>query len=81
MLWIYQRGPDELRVETSFDNATGEYKIITSRGPSHVDKTIERFRSPELFRVRLEGLEQEIAVDRWESTGSPIILRDGWKIG
>ena len=79
MLWIYQRGSEDLRIETSFDNATKEYVLIMTRGPH--ETTVERFKDAAAFQVRLEALERQIASEQWKSVGNPIILRDGWKIG
>jgi hypothetical protein len=79
MLWIYQRGGDVLRIETSFDNATNEYLLIIKRGQD--DKRFERFKDAVSFQVRLESLENEIVQGYWKQVGDPIVLRDGWRIG
>lgn len=78
MLWVYSRGLDNLRIETSFENATNEYVLTSTRGP---DRESERFHDAQAFRVRLEALECEIAGNQWTQVGGPIFLRDGWKIG
>jgi hypothetical protein len=79
MLWIYERGSEDLRIETSFDNATNEYVLIKTRSPHKT--TVERFQDVAAFQVRLEAVEREIASERWNRVGDPIILRDGWKVG
>jgi hypothetical protein len=78
MLWCYARGLDNLRIETSFDAATNEYVLTSTRGPH---RESERFHDAEAFRVRLEALEGEIAGNDWTQVGGPIFLRDGWKTG
>lgn len=79
MLWIYERGLEDLRVETAFDNATQEYMLIINR-PLR-DQEIERFRDSEAFGQRLETLEHELAHARWKPAGPPLILHEGWKVG
>ena len=78
MLWIYQRGSQDLRIETSFDNATHEDPLNIFRGH---ETTAERFKDAAAFQLRLEALESEVAKERWNRVGDPIILRDGWKVG
>ena len=78
MLWVYTRGLDNLRIETSFDNTTNEYVLTSTRGP-HQES--ERFNDADAFRVRLEALEYEIAGNQWTQVGDPIFLRDGWNVG
>jgi hypothetical protein len=79
VLWIYQRGPEHFHIETSFDNATQEYVVITTRD-SH-NAVSERFTDSESFRLRLESLEREMAGGRWNRVGKPMILANGWKVG
>ena len=78
MLWIYQRGVEDLRIETSFDNATHEYLLVVFRGS---DKTTsERFKDAAAFQLRLEALESDMANGNWRRLGDPIILPNGWKV-
>ena len=80
MLWLYKRGLENLRVTTSFDNATKEYVLTLRRGLD--DETIERFPDSETFGHRLNAIVQELANDRWTPAArGPIFLRDGWKVG
>ena len=79
MLWLYERGLEDLRIETSFDNATSEYVLTLSRGQQN--ETTERFRDSESFGTRIEVLQKELARDRWTPAGPPILLKDGWKVG
>jgi hypothetical protein len=77
MLWIYQRGPETLRVETRFDNDTNEYVVIVYREDG--TQQAERFKEPASFRTRLEMLEKQLDRERWHSDGVRL-LDDGWKI-
>ena len=79
MLWVYERGLEDLRIGTSFDNATKEYVLVIARGPRN--EVTERFKDTDSFQSRLEVLEEDIARERWTPVGHPIVLRDGWKIG
>ena len=79
MLWIYQRGSDDLRIETSFDNVNKEFVLIKTFGPN--EATVERFKEGAAFQLRLEALELEIVSERWTRVGAPIVLPDGWKVG
>jgi len=77
MLWIYQRGPESLRVETRFDKDTDEYVLIVYREDG--TQQAERFKDPASFRTRLEMLEKQLDRERWHSDGVRL-LDDGWKI-
>jgi hypothetical protein len=78
MLWIYARGQESLRIETRFDNGTGEYVLIFYRDDG--SQQIERFQDPDSFGSRLETLEQQLNTEAWRSEGPPMVLRDGWRI-
>ena len=78
MIWIYQRGADDLRIETTYDNATKEY-VITINHPH--ETAVERFKSAAAFRVRLNSLEAKIQIERWHRVCDPIVLREGWRVG
>ena len=77
MLWIYERGTENLRITTTFDNAAKEY-VITMVRPH--ETTLERFKDAAAFQFRLASLEGEIHSERWQRVGDPVILRDGWKV-
>lgn len=78
MLWIYARGQESLRIETRFDNETGEYVLIFYRDDGN--HQIERFQDPDSFGSRLEAVEQQLNTEAWHSDGPPMVLRDGWRI-
>ena len=78
MIWIYQRGAENLHIATTFDNATNEY-VITITGPQGI--TCERFVDAAAFQVRMEALEGSIHIERWRRVGDAVILPDGWKVG
>jgi len=78
MLWIYERSNETLRIETKFDNATAEYLLII-HWPDGTEQA-ERFSGGANFQLRLEGLEQQLSTEAWQSRGVTM-LRDGWKIG
>jgi hypothetical protein len=77
MLWIYERSNETLRIETRFDNATAEY-VLVIHWPDGREQ-VERFSNGENFQLRLDGLEQQLGTDEWQSRGVTL-LRDGWKI-
>lgn len=78
MLWLYERGLEDLRIETSFDSATYEYVLTLHRGLHN--ETVERFPDPETFGERVNALVRQLATERWTPAGrGPIFLRDGWK--
>jgi hypothetical protein len=79
MLWLYERGFEDLHIETSFDNATNEYVIVLRKGQQN--ETTERFGDNDSFGARVEALRVELTRDRWQPTGPPIFLKKGWKIG
>jgi hypothetical protein len=79
MLWLYERGLEDLRIETSFDNVTNEYVLIVK--PSLGQEQTERFPDSDAFGRRIAELERKLADERWTPSGSPIILPDGWKVG
>lgn len=79
MIWLYERGPEVLRIETRFDNATSEYELIWHRPDGSSNS--ERFATEAEFRARLESVEAALRSDRWNITGAPQIQPDGWKVG
>ena len=78
MIWLYERDDEALRLETKFDNATGEF-ILIQQLPGD-EQVIERFNSEEDFRTRLTALSTALDEARWHRTGPPLLLNDGWKI-
>ena len=77
MLWYFQRGLEDLRLETRHDDATDEY-LLTVHGPT--GETVEQFTDVFSFRARLQTLEDELAADHWERLGLPVVMKDGWKM-
>ena len=78
MIWLYERNTETLRLETRFDNATGEFVLIQHQ-PSGARVT-ERFRTEEEFGARLRALSASLDEQHWQHKGPPMILDDGWKI-
>ena len=78
MVWFFSRDTNELRVETRYDNDAAEYVLIVHwpDGRHHT----ERFSTLADFRDRVVELQHTMEVEGWLSSGSPQILRDGWRI-
>lgn len=77
MIWLYERGAEVLRIETRFDNGASEFELIWHRPDGTT--TSERFPTEEAFRARLAGVEAALKTEHWNRSGSPQILRQGWK--
>jgi len=77
MLWYFQRGLEDLRLETHYDDTTDEY-LLTVHGPT--GEIVERFTDVFSFRTRLQTLENELAADQWKRVGPPVLMKDGWKM-
>lgn len=77
MIWWYERGPEVLRIETRFDQASSEFELIWH----HPDGTreSERFATEATFRARLETIKSALTSLHWNLNGSPQILSAGWK--
>jgi hypothetical protein len=78
MLWMFQRGDESLRLETRFDNETADYLLIIHRPDG--TQEIERFKDALTFGNRLNALEKQLDMEHWNTIGSPVLLRDGWRI-
>jgi hypothetical protein len=78
MFWFYERGLEECRIETSFDDDAKEYVLAIHRGVH--DRQEERFTDELSFGSRLEVLEQELAAEQWKRVGPPVFLKNGWKL-
>lgn len=76
MIWFFQRDADVLRVETRVDNSTGEYVAIL-RQPDGSEQ-VERFGDLVAFRRYLLDTERRLEAERWERSGGPEFLREGW---
>lgn len=79
MLWIYTRGAESLRIETRFD-ADAEEFVLISYAAAGKQPLMERFRDVAAFKRRLIALEKELKGEGWQHVGTPLLLRDGWKI-
>lgn len=79
MIWLYERGPEVLRIETRFDQASNEFELIWHRPDGSSEA--ERFTTEATFRARLESIEAALKSDHWNINGSPQILTAGWKDG
>ena len=79
MIWLYERGPEVLRIETRFDNTSNQFELIWHRPDGSTDR--ERFTTEVAFRSRLESVEAALKTEHWNSNGSQKILPAGWKDG
>jgi hypothetical protein len=77
MIWLYERGPEVLRIETRFDQGSNEFELIWHRPDGRSEA--ERFATEGTFRARLEKIEAALKSDHWNINGSPQILSAGWK--
>lgn len=76
MVWFFDRAAESLRLETRFDNDTGEFVGVV-RYPN--GQGLERrFRSGEEFRKWLQAFEAALAAERWQGRRGPIVLPYGW---
>jgi hypothetical protein len=77
MVWFMTREREEwMQVTTRFDNHASQFVISVRTSTGR--RTTERFKDTQAFEQRLLALEQEILRDRWTSTGSPLIVPDGF---
>jgi hypothetical protein len=77
MVWFYRNGKGELRIETRFNDHTGEY-VLDLAWPGQPMVT-ERFTDEQAFRARTIALEQQLDAEHWKQVGSPEILPHGWR--
>jgi hypothetical protein len=78
MLWIFQRGDEVCRFETRYDSGTSEFVLVIQL-PGNAQH-VERFEDTAAFQHRLAALETQLQAEQWRATGSPVLLRDGWRI-
>jgi hypothetical protein len=78
VVWLFERGAEELEIETHYHAESGEY-LLTVKRPDGTHQT-ERFHHVATFRERLERLEAVLNADRWKPNGSPTALHDAWQI-
>jgi len=79
MIWLYERGPDVLRIETRFDNASSEFELVWHRPDGSSES--ERFPTEAAFKARLDAVEASLRTEQWNITGAPQVLPDGWRNG
>lgn len=79
MIWFFERGTDSLKIETRFNNEARVFELIWY----HPDgaSTVERFADEDEFRRRSEAVEADLLSQDWHLAPSPLLLRDGWKLG
>jgi hypothetical protein len=68
---------EDLRIETRYDNEMADYVIVTHRPDGRVHT--ERFSIESQFRSRVIEVQKYIDDEGWRSTGSPVIMQDGWR--
>jgi hypothetical protein len=78
MIWLFERGQEDLRIETQYDNVSGEY-LLTLRHPD-ASYTVERFPNTQMLEARLETLEDVLVSDRWSSRNPQQRLKDTWRL-
>ena len=77
MVWFYRNTDGELRIETRFNETTGEY-VLDLAWPGRPPAT-ERFDNEDAFRARTIALEHQLENERWTQVGTPQILPHGWR--
>jgi len=77
MVWFFARDGARVRLETSFDQTTGDY-VLTIDWPGRAIET-ERYDDVDSFRARLATLEDQLASERWMQLASPQFLSQGWR--
>lgn len=77
MVWMYERGPEVLRLETRFNQASSEFELIWHRSDGTSES--ERFPTEATFRARLESVETALKSQQWNINGAPQILASGWR--
>lgn len=75
MLWFFERERESLRLETRYDNDTGEFVAIV-RWPDGRQQT-ERFTEREEFRSWLVAHDNALEAERW-TPNTPVVLPYGW---
>lgn len=77
MVWLFERDEHAVRIETRYDEAAAEYLLIQEQKDGA--QQVERFPDSDVFRARLQELEDQFVSGEWTRTG-PFLLRDGWKL-
>lgn len=71
MLWFFEKGDEHLRIETTYDPATGAFAVTVYKadGTQHA----ERFADEMAFDTRLTALERQLLADHWTPRGSVLL--------
>src|SRR5206468_3455765 len=69
VIWFFHKGTAELRLETRFDSAVGDY-VAVFHFPDGTQQT-ERFSDEQMFRVYLFDLERRLERERWRHDPAP----------
>jgi hypothetical protein len=77
MVWFFEREHEVTRLETRFDNDSGEYVLIIE--PPNVALRTERFTSQQDFQARLVVVERQLKAQHWAQRRGVQILADGWR--
>ena len=78
MIWFFSRDDKDLRIETRYDNEAADYVLVV-HWPDGRSQS-ERFSVESQFRSRVVEFQKYIEDEGWASSGSPEIIRDGWRI-
>lgn len=76
MIFFFERDDESLRLETQYDEKSGEYVVEINYADGQ--KRVERFKDMEAFRVWIETFDRELSFEHWVSRSGPIILPYGW---
>ena len=77
MLWTYTRSNQTLHVETWFDAARKEFRLVIRRFDG--TEQVEIFADTAAFQNRLSSLERQLEGERWQ-TESAVAIHDAWKL-
>lgn len=76
MIWFFHRGTEEIRLETKYDSAAGDFVAVLHYpdGTQHAD----RFSDEHAFRTYLLDLERRLLRERWRQDRRTVVLPEGW---
>ena len=77
MVWFYRSTNGELRIETRFNETTGEY-VLDLAWPGQPPQT-ECFDNEDAFRARTIALEHQLENEHWTQVGTRQVLPHGWR--
>lgn len=76
MIWFYTRDDQRIRLEMHYDNDTAEFVVTIEHPDGHQE--IERFPDMSSFSARVFVLEQQFKDQRWNQSGPPVIVPEGF---